>query len=206
MEHKNLIIIGAGGHGKVAADIALAMGRYQKISFLDDRPKRACPFPVVGTLHDSARWRADSDFLVAIGVQAVRREIQEHLESMGAVLTTLVHPSAVLGSRVTIGAGTVVMAGTVINCDVCIGRGCIVNTGATVDHDSILGDFVHLSPGVHLGGSVTVGSGSWLGIGSTVVNNCKIIGNCVIGAGAAVCRSTAEPGTYVGVPAHKKVG
>ena len=33
---KDLIIIGAGGHGKVVADIAQKIGIYKNISFLDD--------------------------------------------------------------------------------------------------------------------------------------------------------------------------
>ena len=37
MEKKRkLLIIGAGGHGKAIVDIALQLGTYQKIAFLDD--------------------------------------------------------------------------------------------------------------------------------------------------------------------------
>ena len=33
---KSLVIIGASGHGKVVADIAIKMNKWQEISFLDD--------------------------------------------------------------------------------------------------------------------------------------------------------------------------
>lgn len=33
----NLLILGAGGHGKVVAEAAIATGKWDEIAFLDDR-------------------------------------------------------------------------------------------------------------------------------------------------------------------------
>lgn len=203
MNGAGLMIIGAGGHGRVIADIAAAKDYYPKIAFLDDAVSaQQGEYPLMGTAQDTERFVASWHFAVAIGNQKVRQLLMERLLDQGAVLPYLVHPSAVLGGNVVIGQGTVVMAGTVINCGSRIGRGCIINTGATVDHDNVLEDYVHLSPGVHLAGTVRVGARSWLGIGSVVRNNCTIGPDCVVGAGAAVCKDLLEPGTYVGVPAR----
>ena len=38
MKKNNLIIIGAGGHGRVVKDIALSMKKFKNILFLDDNP------------------------------------------------------------------------------------------------------------------------------------------------------------------------
>lgn len=38
----------------------------------------------------------------------MRRQIMEELSALDATFPTLIHPSAVIGSRVTIGEGTVV--------------------------------------------------------------------------------------------------
>ena len=38
---RNLLILGAGGHGKVVKETALAMGLYHKIDFLDDNSSLA---------------------------------------------------------------------------------------------------------------------------------------------------------------------
>ena len=48
--HKKLIIIGASGHGKVVADIAEKLHRYEEIAFLDDNAalKECMGYPVVG--------------------------------------------------------------------------------------------------------------------------------------------------------------
>lgn len=200
-DSKRLLIIGASGHGKVVADIAIKSG-YQGIAFLDDADEatECAGFPVVGKVSDAASLSDGGDFIVAIGNTRVRRKIQDEISG---VITTLVHPAAVISRRVEIGRGSVVMAGAVINSDAQIGEGCIINTCASVDHECVVGDFVHVSVGAHLAGNVHVGSGTWVGIGATVSNNVAICPDCMIGAGAVVVRDITEPGTYVGVPAKR---
>ncbi|MGY3718129.1 acetyltransferase [Sutcliffiella cohnii] len=200
-----LLIIGASGHGKVVADIALKMNRWQSISFLDDNEslKFSLGLEVIGKSNEAIRHINDFDIFVGIGNNAIRKKIQESLEVEGSTIPTLIHPNATLGGQVEIAPGTAVMAGVVINCSTKIGKGCIINTGATVDHDNIIEDFVHISPGVHLAGTVNVGQGSWVGIGSMVSNNINITSNCIVGAGAVVVKDITETGTYVGVPARR---
>ena len=200
-QNDKLIILGASGHGKVVADIAANCG-YRIISFLDDSDEalECAGFPVIGKTVDATLYNSESDYIVAIGNESVRRRIQNEIKGD---LATLIHPSAAIGRGVKVGKGSVVMAGAVINPYACIGEGCIINTCASVDHDYVVGDFVHISVGAHLAGNVHVGSGTWVGIGATVSNNVAICPDCMIGAGAVVVRDITEPGTYVGVPARR---
>lgn len=202
---EKLLIIGASGHGKVVADIALKMKKWKSIAFLDDDEsiKSSMGFDVIGTSKNAFRHLDEYDVFVGIGNNAIRENIQNKIEVEGASIPTLIHPRAIIGEQVEVGSGTVIMAGVVINCCTRIGEGCIINTGATVDHDSLIEDYVHISPGVHVAGTVTVGQGSWLGIGSMVSNNINITSGCNIGAGAVVIKSLTEPGTYVGVPVRR---
>lgn len=198
---KRLAIIGASGHGKVIADIAVKNG-YKEIVFLDDNPnvQECAGFRVVGTSEDVDKY-SDYDIIVAIGNASIRKKIHKQVGEYR--LTTLIHPQSVISRRVTIGKGTVVMAGTIINSDTKIGEGCIINTGASVDHDCNIGDFVHVSVGAHVAGTVTVEDSTWIGAGATVSNNVAICGECMIGAGAVVVKNIKESGTYVGSPAEK---
>lgn len=200
-----LLIIGASGHGKVVADIALRMKKWQNIAFLDDNEvlKEVMGLEVIGRSSDTYRYIYDYDIFVALGNNSTREKIQESLETEGASIPTLIHPNAVLGERVDLGNGSVVMAGVVINCYSKIGKGCIINTGVTVDHDNVIEDYVHISPGAHLSGTVKVGKGTWLGVGSVVSNNVNIVSGCKVGAGAVVVKDITEAGTYVGVPVMK---
>ncbi|WP_100405637.1 acetyltransferase [Bacillus solitudinis] len=202
---KKLLIIGASGHGKVVADLALKMNKWQSIAFLDDDEsiEMSIGIKVIGKSCEAYNLLNDYDIFVAIGDNSIRKRIQNELEEEGASIPTLIHPNVVLGEKVDVASGTVIMAGVVINCCTKIGKGCIINTGSTVDHDNLIEEFVHISPGAHLAGMVRVGQKSWLGIGSVVSNNVTITSSCKIGAGAVVVRDITETGTYIGVPVRK---
>lgn len=202
---KKLLIIGANGHGKVVADIAIKMNRWETIDFLDDNEdiKYSMGIKVIDKSNKAFKYIDEYDVFVAIGNNPIREKVQRELELLGASIPILIHPNTVIGQKVELGIGTVIMGGVVVNCSTKIGKGCIINTGATIDHDNYIEDYVHISPGVNLAGTVSIGKGTWLGIGSVVSNNVNIIKNCKIGAGAVVIKDIIEPGTYVGVPVRK---
>lgn len=198
---KELLIIGAGGHGKVVADIAKKCG-YEQIYFLDDNTdvKYLKDYKVVGCTKDFIKY--DCDMFVAVGNIEIRQKIFSQLKSQNKSIATLIHPSAVIADDVILGVGTVVMPGVIINSSSKIGDGVIINTSASVDHDNTIGDFVHISVGSHLAGVVTVGNNTFIGAGATVINNLKIASDCTIGAGAVVIKNIIKKGTYIGVPAR----
>lgn len=200
-----LIIIGASGHGKVVADIAISMNKWQDIAFLDDDEsiKTLMGLQVIGKPSEAVNYKDEADFFVAIGNNATRKRIHEKLEERRLPIARLIHPSAILGTEVEIGLGTAIMAGVVINSSSRIGKGCIINTSSSLDHDNVLEDYVHISPGARTAGSVAIGTGSWLGIGSIVSNNVKISSGCKIGAGAVVINDVTKSGIYVGVPVRR---
>lgn len=202
---KKLLIIGASGHGKVVADIALKMNNWQSVAFLDDNEniKYSMDLKVIGKSTDAVKYLKNSDIFVGVGNNTIRKKIQMKLEAEGANIPILIHPTSVIGNQVELSSGTVVMAGVVINCCSKIGNGCIINTGTTIDHDNIIEEYVHISPGSHLAGTVKVGKESWLGIGSIVNNNINITSNCRVGSGAVVVKNITETGTYIGVPARR---
>lgn len=197
---KRLVIIGASGHGKVIADIAVKNG-YEDIVFLDDNESltECAGFPVVGKISEVVD--VDGDKIIAIGNAKTRESIQKKLDKV----VTLIHPDAVISRRVKIGNGCVVMAGAVINSDAVIDDGCIINTGSSVDHDCKIGSFVHVSVGAHLAGTVEIGDRTWIGAGATISNNVSICSDCMIGAGAVVIKNIEKAGTYVGVPVKKSI-
>jgi sugar O-acyltransferase (sialic acid O-acetyltransferase NeuD family) len=200
-----LLIIGASGHGKVVADIALKMNKWQGIAFLDDDENliTSMGIDVIGTSDKVSDHIDEYDVFVGIGNNTTRQKIYKMLKKFGANIPVLIHPNAVVGEQVEFGSGTVVMAGAVVNCCTKIGKGCIINTGSTIDHDNFIEDFVHISPGSHLSGMVNIGIGTWLGVGCVVSNNVKITNWCRIGAGAVVIKDIKISGTYVGVPTRK---
>lgn len=201
--NKNVIVIGASGHGKVIADIIQQSGD-RVLGFLDDADdllETVCGIPILGKVPAYEKYR-DALFVIAIGNAAIRRKIAGRMA--GVCWYTAIHPSAVISPLETaVGEGSVIMANAVVNSSAKIGQHCIVNTAAVVEHDCRVGDFAHISVGAKLGGTVTIGDGTWVGIGATVSNNLTVCPGCTLGAGAIVVKNITEPGVYIGVPAGR---
>lgn len=200
----DVIIVGAGGHGKVVADTVLLSGD-NIVGFLDDNPnigESFAGFPMLGSVDDFRNY-SDCSFVIAIGDADVREKIVNQLQ--GVKWYTAIHPTAVISKLdVCIGEGTVIMANVAVNAGAVIGKHCILNTGSIVEHDNQIDDFVHVSVGARLAGTVHVGKRTWVGIGASVRNNLSVCAGCMIGAGAVVVKNIEEVGTYVGVPAERK--
>lgn len=202
---KRLAILGASGHGKVVADVALACG-WQEVVFFDDAWPNVDEnsfWTVQGNTESLVACIAEFEgVVVAIGQSAIRIEKHLVLESAGLPVVTLVHPGAYVSRFANMGAGTVVMPGAVVNVDTVLGKGCIINSGATVDHDCVLADGVHIAPGAHLSGNVSAGAGSWIGVGAAIRQGVRIGAGVMVGAGAVVVKDIADGETVVGNPAR----
>ena len=200
-----LLILGAGGHGKVVAETAMATGRWKSIAFLDDElpvGTRVLDFPVVGAFSDAlALHETYGEALVAVGDSHIRLDLMAQLSTAGFLLPVLVHSSAVVSPSAFLAEGTVVFAQAVVQADTQIGRGCIINTASTVDHDCRLDDGVHVCPGSHLAGGVSVGQSCWLGIGSVIIQNIQIGDESMVAAGAVVISDVERHSTVAGLPA-----
>ncbi len=196
-----IVILGAGGHGRVIADIIRAQGG-NFLGFLDDHRQSAPGLTVLGAFSDAMGISMRAWFIIGVGDNAARVELAARFAGI-LRFAVAVHPSAVVAPDVVIGAGTVVMPGAVLNTGTVVGRHCIVNTSATADHDCVLEDFTHLSPGAHLAGEVHIGARSWIGAGGIVVNGARLCADCRVGAGGVVIHSLTQPGTYVGVPVRR---
>lgn len=198
---KQVVIIGASGHGKVVADIIEKSGNIVR-GFLDDNASGdVFGYSILGQVCDYSNYASDCEFVIAIGNNNIRENIAKKLNDV--ILFAAIHPTACMAKDVIIGQGTVVMANAVINSTAKIGCNCIINTGAIVEHDNFIGDYVHLSPNVALGGTVNIGKSTHIGIGATVRNNITIGDNCIVGAGAVVVNDILDSGTYIGVPAKR---
>lgn len=199
--HDKLVIIGAGGHGRVCAEIAELCG-YKRVIFLDDRANEFVK--IDGRTTDFVKYLGCADFFVGIGNNSVRERIINLILQSGGNIITLIHPFTSVSPNATVSDGTVIMAGSVINSGAVIGKGVIVNTCASIDHDCLISDYSHISVGAHLAGTVRLGKNTVVGAGATIINNVDVCENCIIGAGATVIHSLFESGTYIGVPVRKK--
>jgi len=201
---KNLAILGAGGHGEIAAEIAEQTG--WNISFFDNSyPQiQACAhWDIVGGEACLLAYINEYDgVFIAIGNNSIREKKQKELKYAGFNIATLISPSAIISQYANIGEGVLVVGNACINIGAHIHNGVIINTGATIDHDCIVDEFVHISPGVNLAGEVKVGARTWVGIGSTVIHQIEIGHDTILGAGSVVVNNLPAEITAVGCPAR----
>jgi len=199
---EKIFVIGVGGHAEVVIDAILSSG-LRVYGIFDDNEsligKNIFQIPILGKI-EKAMEITDGKFIVAIGDNEIRMKIVKNLGFSDDKFYTVVHPSAVIGKNVEIGAGTMVLGGVVINTGTSIGRHCIINTSSSIDHHNKISDFVHIAPGTHTGGNVEIKEGTLLGIGTSVIPGIKIGKWSIIGAGTVVIEEVPDYATVVGVP------
>lgn len=205
---KRLLIWGAGDQGTVTLDCALAMKRYDRIEFLDMKEKghRSIPgYPIYEEekvdLFDFLK--SYDEAIVAVGNNDLREAKTSRLTSLGILLATIIHPTAIVSPFSNISRGCTVLARAVVNPNAYVGIGCIVNTGAIIEHDCVIGDFANICPGVSMAGHTKIGRKSFLGIGCTVMDDITVGKESVVGAGAVVIRNVPDRAVVVGVPAKE---
>lgn len=140
-----LIILGAGGHGRVVADIARQTGRYEQIQFLDDQAVGA---DIVGKCEEYFRFKdADIEMYPAFGNNEARIQWENKIMEAEIILAKIVHPLAYVSPQAEVADGCVIMPYAIVNTGTIIKKACILNIGSLVDHDCILEEGCHLAPG-----------------------------------------------------------
>lgn len=204
-----VLVVGAGGHARVVADILLQLRAgwhaFEPVGFVDDSPETWGAswqgLPIVGDVSS----RASLDYqalIVGIGSNESRLRILRELMLENERIVQAIHPSSTIAADVQTADGVAICAGVVINTGVRVGPGAIINTSATVDHHCSLGAGCHVAPGTNLAGNVTVGEGALIGLGACVLPGVSIGPWASVGAGAAVTKDVAPNQTVVGVPAR----
>jgi len=195
--HPITYLIGAGGHGRVIADILLESG-HPPTAFLDDAPMHNS-ISNIPVIHGLELPESTASVIIAVGDNFVRAALAARYSKF----TVAIHPSAQVSRDAEIGPGSVVMAGAVINPGVRVGAHCIINTCASIDHDCFISDFAHIAPGATLGGNVQVGTASMIGLGANVIHGLVIGAHTVIGAGSTVVRDVRDNVVAFGSPARE---
>lgn len=192
---RSIVIVGAGGHGKVVADAVRAGDAFEVAAFADERAMQRD-----GDMFLGAKVLAGEDALArarALGIGyaiaafadgGARLGCCERLLAHGFELASVVHPRAIVAADVSIGPGTFVGAGAIVGAAARLGQSVIVNTGALVEHDCFVDNGVHvewgacLLPRAHIGRTVTVGAGAIVGKGVRIGAHAHVAAGTLVGA------------------------
>ena len=173
----DVLLIGAGGHGRVVADALRAAG-HRISAYADPRPSAWLD---AVQLNDDQALATAAGHPVAVGLGGVRPEdlesrlaIVHRLVAARAGLAPVIHPAATVSADAVLGAGTVVMAGAVIQSGARLGMAVIVNTGAVVEHDAEIADGAHVAPRATVLGGAQVGACAMIGAGAVVLPGARV--------------------------------
>lgn len=206
MSTSTLILIGAGGHGKVVCEAVCLEHPNLEVQIFDNNVRLSGK----SLLGKRITVPIPSEFLqrqpvhIAIGDNRTRKRIAQTCMEQGAQLHTVRHPAAVVSPSATIAHGCLIAAGAVVGPEACIGMGVIVNHGAIVDHENRLGNWCHLAPRAVLGGGVALGEGVLIGAGAVILPGRRVGDWAVVGAGAVVTHDVPAGAIVVGVPARER--
>lgn len=202
-----VIIIGAGGHGKVVLDTFLNSD--QKVSgFLDDDKNKQnlsiYGVKVLGTLGSIVKFseQLPMGIFVAVGDNFMRKNIFFKIKELGFTLIKAISPQSYVFDKNKIGQGTLIMPKAVVNIDAEVGENCIINTGAVVEHECKVGDHSHIASLACLAGGVVVGEEVLIGSGAVILPYLKVGTGAVVGAGAVVIEDVPEYTVVAGNPAR----
>ena len=215
MPPDSFLIWGAGGHGKVVADIVRAAGG-TVAGFVDRNPAKLGTIAepggasvVISEAELLALFAASGALREVEGATAIALGIGDNVSRITSLRTAsdvsipaLVHPSAVVSAWSLLGRGTVVFPLAVVNSAATLGEGVIVNSGAIIEHDCVVGDGAHIAPGSVLTGGVLVGARTTVGAGATLLPGVRVGCDATVGAGAVVTRDVPDHAIVAGNPAR----
>lgn len=209
MTQRSLYIVGAGGFGREVYTWLSHMPEtsvdWKLCGFLDDNLEALKGFdysvPVCGRVSEYTIQPNDC-FVCGLGAVELKKRVCGDLIGRGAQFITLVHPTAIIGQNVQLGAGVVICPGVTLTCDIAVGAMTMVNCHSTVGHDARIGPWVTISAHCDLTGYTRVEEGAFLGSRVTVIPGKQVGSSAVVGAGSVVIRDVPPEVTVFGNPAR----
>lgn len=201
-------IAGASGFGREVADWIQDMPGYGKEftihDFLDlhegELRLHGHVFPIVRE-EEQTNFSQDDKVVVGIGDPVLRSKCAATLRSAGASFFTVIHPTATVGSDVTIGEGCILCPNVVVTNNVVLGAHVLLNCSSGVGHDAVIGDCCTLSGHAEVNGWASLGHCVFMGSHATVLPRVNVADYTIVGAGSVVVRATKRGATVFGVPA-----
>lgn len=200
---RSVVILGAGRHGRNAADIFRWMER-PILGFLDDTMPagtRVVDIEILGGFALTQDLLHRAAMHVAIGNPIIRRQLSEELRGRGGVLASAIHPSTVISPYAQLGDGLFIGPYVRLASRCKIGSGCVLDPYCTVGGDSDLGPYVMMAAHCSLVAGSRIGPGAFVGTHVSILG-VSVGANSIVGAGSVVTRDLPENIRAFGTPAR----
>lgn len=206
---RDVLIVGAGGYGRVAYsqmhDDVACNKEWRLVGFLDTRADILDRFSYdVGIVGDPFTYvpRPNDWFVCALGEPAHRRRYVAPLVDKGGFFINIV-TEAYLGQNVRLGHGCFFERRVTIGPDCQIGNFVMIHSLAILGHDIVVGDFAQIGCFCFIGGGVRVEEGATIYPHATVLPGLTIGAGATVGAGSVVLADVPAGCTVFGNPAKR---
>ncbi|MBI5041515.1 MAG: acetyltransferase [Gammaproteobacteria bacterium] len=209
-----LMLLGAGGHARVLAEILLGQGNtFLGITDIHaPTPDRSngpwSTLPFLGDDHAVFEHSPDSLFLIngvgSVGPISARQALFLRFTVAGYRFASVCHPTAVISPSAQLGAGHQILATAVVAAGAHLGNNVLVNTRAVIEHECRVDDHCHIATGAVVCGGCHIGTAVHIGAGATINQGIQIGAGAVIASGSAVIEDVPPHTLVAGVPARHK--
>lgn len=210
LNHRKLLLIGAGGHCKSVISSLHSLLSYETVGIVDENTQAGSlmGIPIIGGDTDlmSLYSKGYTDAFVAVGNGTIRKKLFKYIEEMGFEIPNIIDKSSTIDTSVQLGRGIYVGKMAVVNTEASIGDGVILNTACVIEHECNIGEMAHIAPGAILCGNVTIGKETHIGAGSVIRQGIKVGGKAVIGMGSVVVKNIKGNVTAFGNPCKEVSG
>ena len=175
MSKEKLLLVGAGGFGRVVSELAR---QTYDCAFVDDGVDIGtviCDIPVIGHTENLLELFAEyKKLVIVIGNNVVRERIYDLAKDIGYSFPNLISPSAYISPYAQLGWGCVILNNAVVQNGSIVGNAVLINPGVEIHHDSSVGDYDLIYTNSVIRTYAKVGKSVRIGSNVTVCNNAVV--------------------------------
>ncbi len=175
MSKEKLLLVGAGGFGRMVAEQALLQ---YDCAFVDDGQPvgtEVCGIPVIGRIASLPELRKSYDLLaVGVGNNSFRAQVYERAAAMGYTFPNIIAPSAYVSPFAKLGVGCVILQNACVQNGAVVGNGVLLNAGTEVHCDAVVEDYVLIYANSIVRTGAKVGRYARIGSNVTVCNSAVV--------------------------------
>lgn len=171
MSKEKLLLVGAGGFGRMVAEQALL--QYDCTFVGDGQPvgTEVCGIPVIGGIASLPELRKSYGLLVVgIGNNSFRAQVYEKATAMGYTFPNIIAPSAYVSPFAKLGVGCVILQNACVQNGAIVGNGVLLNAGTEVHCDAVVEDYALIYANSVVRTGAKVGKYAHIGSNVTVCN------------------------------------
>lgn len=184
---KKLLIIGAGGLGRMVLEAAISLGYI--CAFIDDDTtlNSVCNTEVLGTTDNLPRYIGEYKYCIcAIGNNVIREKYNTNASLLGYKIPNIIHPSAYVSPFVKIGYGNIFLNNVCIQNNAIIGNGVVITANSEIHHDCEIGDYSLIYSCSAIRTNTKIGKRVKIGSTVSISNGAVVLDDAIIENGEVI--------------------